>query len=635
MSRMVSLKPRGGALDTPQESSLQPGYAESLTNYSYGGGSWRKRSGFRKLHATPYADAFRGIIALKEVTPDSETWTLIVGTKGTAPLSPRFAKLVGQVFVVLPFNAFSTLGPVPPAPDNDLPWRFAATSNTVAFACRRATGGILYHVTKSQVSVAGIAPPTTAPTVADSVGAGTLTGGTYGVCCYTFVTADGQESSASPTTSATIGANKKRAWSGLEISPHPRVVARRLYVPLNAGVIPYLAIDITNNTATTFEEEVPDSDLLGEPEAPTRNGLPPDEPEDCFVFQEQLFVMNRDGWHFTGFDAAGPQFEAYDSSRRIGIAPRGGRRPTGGGAVEEDRAVLFTDSSAHWLVPDGDGYRMVELSLDHGLPAPSCWAVCDGVLVWFDGRNVVRSDGGVPRVVSRGWRDQLLKKVPAELAQFAVCVWHSEKGRWMLSLPSTPDSTTNDLVLVYDVERDEWCDEGAFYVANGLSGFLGTYKAPACWARIPAPDRSDWITVAAFDSDHRVMEYDSPARRDEGPINVHGQALTAPILPATPGGQIAVRRVMIGVDKRKDIEAYVDTGLPTFRVRLRLNGNASTSQVTASPSALGKYAYAEAQNIAEPADLVQIEFSEDFDNFIEIFDVQAEVIDFARGGDRS
>ncbi len=624
MSRIVYLKPRGGMLDTPQESSLQPGYAELLLNYWYANGSWKKRSGFRKLHASAWTEPLRGVWALKEVTPSAEEWTLFAGTKGTG-LTTKFLKLVGNGFVQLPLNGVAF--PVGTADETERVWRAAAVSSTVAFVCRKFSGGVLYHITKNQVTAAGVPAPTTAPTVADSVGAGALPAGTYGVCCYTFVTAEGSESSASPTTSATIGASKKRAWSGIEVSPHPRVVARRLYVPKASGVIPYEIVDIPNNTATTYEEDVLDA-AQGQHEAPTRNGLPPDEPEDCWLFQEQLFVMNRDGWRWTDFDDEGPQLEAFDNSRMIRFSSVGGRRPTGGGPVEEERAVIFTDSTAHWLVPDGDGYRPIELSLDHGIPAPACWDVCDGAVVWFDGRNVVRSDGGAPRVVSRGWMDQVLAQVPTAYAEKAVSKWHSEKGHWLLSLPSTQTSTTNDLVLAYDVAKDEWCTQGAFWTGTA-------HRAPQVLARIPYTDKPDGITVAAFDIDNRVMQYDSPARRDETPVNVHGKARTAPIMPQIPGGQVIVHRIGIGVDRRRDIQAFGPTGDPTLTVRLLLDGNRYTADVSATRNGRDQYVRAPAQSVSDPAAYAQIEWEEDYDNFLEIFDVWAEVTDLARAGGRS
>ncbi len=625
-SRIVHLKPRGGMLDTPQESSLQPGYAEELLNYWYATGSWKKRSGFSKIHATAFSDSIRGIGALKEVSAtDFVTLTVIVATKGVTAPGPIFYKIVAGVPVALPING--VLAPPASLTNATHRWRHAETSNTVSFWCRRAAGSLLYHVTKDQVTAAGIAAPTSAPTVADSAGAGALPGGVYGTCCYTFFTADQQESSASPTTSATIGASKKRAWSGLEVSPHPRVVGRRLYVPRASGVIPYETIDIPNNTATTFEEDVLDANL-GQNEAPTRNGVPPDGPMDCFKFQEQLVVMNDEGWWWSDFDQDGPLFEAFDRSRLIRLAALGGRRPTGGLAFDEDRAVLFTDASAHWMVPDGDGYRPVDLSPDHGMPAPPCAAACDGVLVWFDGRNVCRSDGGAARVVSRGWVDKVLAQMNTAFADHAVSVWHSEKGLWKLSIPSTSTSIGNDLVLNYDVARDEWSTEGGFWTGSA-------HYAPEVYARIPTSDKSEWITVAGFDNDNRVMRIDSTTRRDEGPINVHGKALCAPIMPAIPGGQIIVRRVGIGVDRRRDIASYTPTSEPTLTVRLLLDGNRYTGTVTATRNGNDQYVRAPAQNVSDPAAYAQIEWEEDFDNFVEFFDVWAEVVDLARAGGRS
>lgn len=628
--------------DTPQAPRLR-GIAGELTNMFYRNGSWVRRRSAQAIHATAYGGVLAGVFAFKDVssgTTSTPTYELMAATRGVVGGAlPTFLRLIGSALT--PITMAATYPPEAFADDLHREWRIAQPDNTRAFACRlQSKNGRLLHVDKTRATDAGIAAPT-ACTVTNTATASAHPGGVYAACKYTFVTAEGSESSASPASaSATLAAGDSRRWT-LQVSTHARVTKRRLYVPFAGAdnVVAYFAVDVNDNTTTTYDEATLDS-ALANLVAPTRNGVPPEYPEDCWIFDERLWVASNDpspGWWYSDIDSLGPAWEAFSTSRVLRIPPRGGRRVTAGRAWDRERNLLFTDSSAHVARVNGTGYTIEDLS-PYGCQNASCAAVGDGgVAVWFDGRNVVRSDGGAAEVCSRGWVDRVLSKIPADYVDRSSLFYSPEEGLFMLSIPSAAASTEPDMVLAYDAMANggmgEWHRAGWFWTGSA-------HVAPTAWGHIPAGAATrvgqtpEWTTVACFASDNRIMWMGAPSLRDEGPKSVRCVMLSAPI--ASDARSLAVSRVAIGVGARKDAQSEAVPSDASFAVRLRLDGNRyNAASVMAQRNGKGQYVYARAQNLGDVAGFVQVELTADVDHLLEVFDLQAEVVPFNRDGGRA
>lgn len=645
----VPLAPSGGMADTPQAPRL-PGIAGELTNWYYRAGSYVRRLSAKVLHQERYPVKLAGVWAFKQASGAvAPTYYLMAATRGTpGAYVPQVLRLVGSTLFPVPMLTTET----PKAGANDYwrEWRTAMVSNSRGFICRLFESGFLIHVEMGRATNAGITAPT-ACTVTNAATGSSHPGGDYAACCYTFVTDDGAESSRSPlSATATLAAGDSRRWT-LQTSRHPRVTKRRLYVPVAGptNTTPYFAIDVNDNTTVTYDEATLDS-ALSNLIAPTRNGVPPSHPEDCCIFDERLFVVSNDpspGVWYSEIDQLGPQWEAFSSARVLRIPPRGGRRFTAVRAWDRERLLIFTESSTHVVRISGVGYDIEDLNSTYGCLNASCAAVGQGgVALWFDGRQVIRCDGGAAQVCSRGWVDRVLSKIPPGYAERSSLFFVPEEGVFMLSVPSTASSTEPDMVLAYDPlgggGAGEWHRAGWFWTGTD-------HKAPTAWGYVPLSAElrdgyasPEWSTVCCFPHDERLVWLCSQDDRDEGlvgstsgPVAVRTVVLSPPIA-AEGGKQLAVSRIAVGVGPRRDSRNENESGTVIFVGRLLLDSYRASASVTfnSRDSRIGRYLYPRLNNLGDLAAFVQIELTSDLEYLAELFDLQAEIVTFDRGAQR-
>lgn len=624
LKETVDLSPQGGMIDTPE--ATPDGYARELVNMFYRNGSWITRAGARLVNATAFGDFFAGMWAFKSINSVSATWDLVAATRGDpGVVAARFCRLVGTGFTPIQFNNVAT----PEFSEEQYwrPWQGGQISDAVVYACRRTqkASGVLYHVTKDQVTGAGVAAPPT-PTVVTSGTAGALSAGNYPVACR-YVTSDGQYSPMSESQIVAISASEKRSWS-LTASTHPRVTGIELMVGFVGGdedsvYFAYLAPNATG----TVEEDVLDSAYDLARTANFRLVVPPENPEDAWMFDARLWLITNDPsptiW-MSYIDVNGSSFETFDPQVALSLPVRGGRRYQAGRAWDRSRCAVLTDSSVHVIEPGvGQAYTIRDLDLEHGAVSAAACDIGAGILVWFDGRNVLASDGGPAKVVSRGWVDKALSQVPAAYAERAVLKYTPDDGgAFWLSIPGSDDSTENDLVLCWDTQQ--W---------HARSYFAATY-APVAMARIPS-EGSQWITVASFLNLGRVVRIDSPVRRDEGPFNIPCSVETSGIKLPDGYGSVSVSQVRVGLRRRADTTTE-DPGIPiTASCKLRLNGLTDTAPVSATMSAGNQILPFRAQNLGRPAADVSVVITLDHPDIVEIFSVHAECVFFKRHEVRS
>lgn len=192
-------------------------------------------------------------------------------------------------------------------------------------------------------------PPNTAPTLAINVAAGNING----TCYYsiTYVTAVG-ETESGPWTSSISPASQKVDLSGIQVSPDPAVIARRIYrTPAGAAdpVLVKLVTTINDNTTTTYTDNLADGGLgvaiprisrtggvveaNGAPISSAnslttrfgKNALPLDTGYACSAFGSNALSLNTTGFRVTaiGVDAGQNNTTGYEFTA-VGVHALGG-----------------------------------------------------------------------------------------------------------------------------------------------------------------------------------------------------------------------------------------------------------------------------------------------------------------------
>jgi len=135
---------------------------------------------------------------------------------------------------------------------------------------------------------AGVDPPGTAPTLADSTVAGTPNGVYYGK--ITFINADGYESNPSSASASLTVASKKITWTvPVNASAGNTTAKRKLYRTKAGGSVYYYVDIISDNTTTAYTDNIADTSLTILME--DNNNIPPNA-SIVYMFMEYMFYAN-------------------------------------------------------------------------------------------------------------------------------------------------------------------------------------------------------------------------------------------------------------------------------------------------------------------------------------------------------
>lgn len=634
----VSLTPQGGMSDT--SANTPAGWALSLLNAFYRLGSWVWRSGATIVNAIEYSDQLAGVWGLKSISSGDSTLTMIAASRGGTEVGQPpayFLLLTGAGFSGIPYNGVAT----PPNTDqNWRAWRECIVNPETLYACRRTDNpggydGQLFQVTASQVTPASVpAPPT--PTVVTSGTAGALPAGTYPVGCR-YVTSDGEYSPMSPIPAVTGGglvtvtAAQKRRWT-TTFSQHPRVTGIELMVGFDGGSADntYFAYLAPNANATV------DEDVLDIAYDKTRIGHPglsvaPNNPEDTGKWDARQWVLTNDPEPLlcpSFIDESGALFSIFDLSEALSPPTTGSSRWMAFRPWDRKRAAVLTDTSCHVLQPSGTSYNFSDVSLQHGCVSAAALDIGAGKLVWFDGRNILASDGGPAEIISKGWIDQALAQCPVAYADRAVVKYSpNDGGGFCISFPSTASSTGNDLMAVWD--GTQWHKRNYFGTAYGVAA-----RAVSYLNRVPAADGGgEWLVGILKDS-KRVIRLDAPERVDVGVDET-----SAPILVEIETGQVplpdgygtvSVSRVHVGIRRRPDTNTTAPKAAVVGSFSLNLNGLSQTTPVTATLPQGQQYIHARVQNLGAPKSGVSIIMNFNAADILEIFDVRVDCVFYRR-----
>jgi len=391
------------------------------------------------------------------------------------------AKLSGTSIVALTIAD----GRVYPASDNR--WWFAQYNDEL-FGCQKGNGGVK-RIFGSSVMEAGIAAPTTEAIVTDG-GVGKKIAGAYQLAVRYYNTRTGARSNWGPLSkSLTIGDNHSLSMTSVPVSTNPQVDARQIGATKADGAIIYLVGQINDNVTTTYLENASDDeygeadvDVNGNPTTDTRHGVGPSQAWALEKHKERLFVVNKDGLHWS---EAG-YFQSFKASSYIPV-----KRGTGLLSWDQHGLVIPTEENCQILLGDTPSdWRIDLLSKEHGCPAGKSMAVGDGTLFWYTGVAIVASSGGAPAILPKIERIQgTLDRVPDAQKGDVVGETIPSRGWYVLSVPTSDGRE----LIVFDYKA---------------GNFVGKYTdAPKTVARLMREAATEEKVYVAFDDVYNLYQY--------------------------------------------------------------------------------------------------------------------------------
>ena len=404
----------------------------------------KRRKGRRRITNSVASAAVTGILALKRAPGD---WTLICG------LSSGFARVQGELFVALSGSEIT---------NTMYPWEMKQYKN-IGYAVRRDRTGII-RLTETTFGSAGIAAPSTAPTLADSGVAGNPDAGSYyGVVTFVNLETDNESNPSAASAVVTTGAARKISWSAIPVSVNSQVNARRLYRTLvgQTGEY-YLVTTISDNTTTTYTDNALVEDLGGQ--ASYRHEVPPTTEEllSLEVWRERLWAVSATGLYFS--EEYLP--ECFDETSYIQIAPDDGHEMRAAKAFG-DRLVWGKTNSVGFITGTGPSDFSVQVLDDrNGVIAGSSLQVADGFIFWYSGQNVFQSDGVSVRPISDPKIRTVLDSIPESYKPRVVGAVYPRLGWYLLSVPTAESEVFENWIegselpemklLVFNYREQAW-----------------------------------------------------------------------------------------------------------------------------------------------------------------------------------
>lgn len=305
---------------------------------------------------------------------------------------------------------------------------------------------------------AGVTAPTSGsgdPTGAAGA-AGVLTG-TYKLV-YTYVNDQGHESNPSdPSAGVTVTA-KKIDWSGIDVGP-TGTSARKLYRTVANGEIYLHVATISDNTTTTYTDNIPDTELG--PEVETNHTTPPATIRQIVEHTNRVWLIDySDGVTLHACKAdpitGDPDWEHYPHTIKV---------PASGGldqcyAAWSLNNLLYIATLNRIFVFDGDpsiGFEIRRV-FDYGIFGPFSWEMVKGGVVFFTmSRKIMLWNGtDPPEEISTPDVGSVLTGVAiASEPSHATFTYDDSLNQIWFSYATTT-SQPNVSALVYDLKSKAW-----------------------------------------------------------------------------------------------------------------------------------------------------------------------------------
>jgi len=424
----------GGGVNEGAPSSLEDREWSALSNFHAFGTKLIRRGGLTAVSSAAYAKDLTSLFAYKQSVG---SWLLLVGLKdGIGSMSGGIITQLSSPDVY---------------PELDDPWIMRQYKDEV-FACRQSTGTIK-RVVPGFMHNAGIAAPLTAATISEGA-AGAKEAGNRQLVYTHYVRATGAESNPSPVSNTlNLSASKKLLANGISISTNPQVDARRLYEtsPNQEGEYYFVKQVDDNFTIDGIENNVAQDDLGVK--ASFENGMPPSglialeiANERLFATDGKLLYFSRPGLmqSFSEFDFI-PVMED-DGHQIIDLVAWGdvlAIAKTGGMYALRGTGTTGSNIFSALVVSDKHGAR--------GRSTQSA----EGVLLWYSGENIYRSDGGSPSAISTLRVRKTLDRIPEAYKDRVVAGIMPRKSLYLLAVPLDGAQFPSHLIA-YNYKTDAW-----------------------------------------------------------------------------------------------------------------------------------------------------------------------------------
>lgn len=318
---------------------------------------------------------------------------------------------------------------------------------------------------------AGIAAPSTAPTVALS-GAGSLTGTvTYAYTYYDSATRT--ESNPSPVSSS-ISPSSQTVQLSLLPGTHPRADKLRIYRTDPGGTLLYRLAEIAI-ASTTYDD---DGSVDANPTLPLfyDNDVPLEYEHMAFV---KGFAFGSIGntlyWskayayeHWPALNVTEVPFEGNDTIRAL--------------VAFQDTLVIFGRRNIVLLAGSGGNWTLSRTDVDSGIVSDRAYVEVDGALVYLDYDGLKSIPGG-QRVAPK--LDRVFAQLDAaDIEAYALLYVPEERALWASSSDGTYTvHLPNRALSFYDFGTDKWVQGGLdglsypLFVDPTTGTYVNTYGA--------------------------------------------------------------------------------------------------------------------------------------------------------------
>lgn len=356
-----------------------------------------------------------------------------------------------------------------------------ATINNLAFLvnsqdAKKTDGTAVYNF--------GIAPPGTAPTLADA-GTSGAHNGTYEARVTFYNGNTGHESSAGPTSGTVTVTNKDISWTAIPTSADTQVTARRLYIRNTTTQQNfYLVTTIADNVTTTFTSDVADTALTVVGPDTDENDQPPTGLVALAAHRSRLFVTDGVDLYYSKED----QVEAFDPDNVEAVNPDDGQRIVALHSAHEV-LIVFKQNAMYGLYGDDPQSWVIRLiDPDIGCTSHRSVVTVEGRTYWWSEQGpMVWDGGGPPRSIALDLIAPTISPDVLNYAQLAsVCAAPDFiRQRVLFAVPEV-GQTRNTVILPFNYRQARWegtwdpMDVGALGVAEDANGqpwlFLGNYS---------------------------------------------------------------------------------------------------------------------------------------------------------------
>ena len=327
----------------------------------------------------------------------------------------------------------------------------------------------------------GVYPPLSGVTVASTAGSYVSGDFVWGV---SYVNTNLVESNLSPLCATFTAAGTGVLLTSVPVAPASYgVESRNIYRNIHSSTLKYFVGSIANNTATTFVDNIPDTQLIVA--APTDNGVPPMY-QVVLTHMGRLFVIDPSDNLVKFSEAANPY--VFKALSFIRVGDKAGDLPRTL-ALSDNNLVVQCDDSTHIVIMQDNepaNWGLLRLKIPYGSKSPWGYftfndrlffcAVRDNKLVGFAYLLGASVDPAATNLETMSVTSDMLTdkiepdiKLISQSAQFKNISAISFNNRAFITVPTGSTTTYNNQILYFDF-RPENLSSGQKFAFAPWSG---------------------------------------------------------------------------------------------------------------------------------------------------------------------